>query len=128
MTLLAIAAVASACAGCGGDDAKRSPPTLTPQEIHTVDAATAAVHGYCREVGLALAGRAPRPTADDEQRVFDAIDRLVVVAQKKPDATYRRISSPRDVIADTAEDLDGTNCSSALVQRLEEGLASLPSP
>jgi hypothetical protein len=126
ITLFAIAAIATGLAGCGDDNATQVPQRLESQETRVVDAATAAIRAYCRKVGLALAGRRDRPTADDELRVFDAVDRLIAIAQKKPDAPYRRSSTPRDVIADSAEDLDGTNCSNALVRRLEKGLAVLP--
>ena len=128
ITFLAIAAIATGLAGCGDDNATQVPQRLESQDTRVVDAATTAIHAYCRKVGLALAGRRDRPTADDELRVFDAVDRLIAVAQKKPDAPYRGNSTPRDVIADAAEDLDGTNCSNALVRRLEKGLAVLPQP
>jgi hypothetical protein len=41
---------------------------------------------------------------------------------------YREGETMRQVLGDTAEDLEGTNCSSGLVARLDQGLASLPEP
>jgi hypothetical protein len=45
-----------------------------------------------------------------------------VLARRKPEARFNASQTVRDLAGDTAEDLDGTNCSAALVAELERGL------
>ena len=54
-------------------------------------------------------------------------DRIIELAQQKPDAPYDRLSNMRDLVGNIAEDLEGTNCSEVLIRRLNEGLGTVPS-
>jgi hypothetical protein len=87
-----------------------------------------AIRSYCRLIGLYVTRRGPRPTTADTQAADDAVDRLIALARADPEAQYREGETMRQVLGDTAEDLEGTNCSSGLVARLNQGLASLPEP
>lgn len=92
-----------------------------------MDESRLAIRSYCRRIALFLSGKQGRPTAADTQRAYDAVDRLIALARENPEARYRGQDTMRQVVGDTAEDLEGTNCSPALVRRLEQGLAILPS-
>jgi hypothetical protein len=117
-------------AGCGGDDDASSarPRPLPPEAASSVSESQLAIRAYCRRIALYLAGREGPPTMAHTRRAYAAVDSLISVAREDPEAQYREGVTMRQVVGDTAEDLEGTNCSRDLVARLEQGLASLPEP
>jgi hypothetical protein len=118
------AALAALClAGCGDD---KSPvpsaapdAVLTAQERRTEDRSVAAIREYCRGVARYLAGRTAPPSPD---AAVEAARRIAALARAKPEAAYRGSQTARGLAGDLAEDLEGTNCSRALVAELERGL------
>lgn len=110
--------------GCGDDPAPSVPARqdrhLTAQERTSADHAVAAIRSYCRRVARSLAGRgaAPPPVED----AVAAARRIAALARAQPEATYRGSQRARDLAADLAEDLEGTNCSQRLVTELASGL------
>jgi hypothetical protein len=120
---------ALAPAACGGDDAASTGPgRLSAEERAIVGQSQLAIRSYCRLIALYFPRWGPRPTMADTQAANDAVDRLIALARTDPEAQYREGETMRQVLGDTAEDLEGTNCSSGLVARLDRGLASLPQP
>jgi hypothetical protein len=124
---VAIVVTALLCgfAGCGEDEAERR--HTEPQRLTAVERAAAAsgydaIRSYCRRLGLHLvAGRAaPGPGA--QGRAVEGARAIAALARRKPRAPYLRGQSVRQLAGDTAEDLEGTNCSSRLVVELERGL------
>ena len=120
-TLLALGSGA-----CGDGGESTGAKNLTPSELATVQSSRDAIRGYCRRVGLSLARGEVTQLAELLNRALAAADRLGELAQAKPTARVDEQSTTRDVIADTAEDLEGTNCSPAIVRRLERALATSP--
>ena len=56
-----------------------------------------------------------------------AVDRLAAIARAKPAAPQGRSGETvRDLMSDTAEDLQGSNCADNVVSRLDQALGSLP--
>jgi hypothetical protein len=115
--------------GCGDQSAEESAPgRLSSDERSEVARSQRAIRSYCRLVGLFLMGRNHAPTRAESERVQDAVARLIELARDKPQAAYEEQRTMRQLLGDTAEDLEGTNCSSALVAQLQQGLRSLPAP
>jgi hypothetical protein len=52
----------------------------------------------------------------------DGARRIALLARRKPEARYSPVQTVRQLAGDTAEDLEGTNCSRRLVAELERGL------
>jgi hypothetical protein len=121
--LLAAVLVLGALAGCGDDPAPNEPARsdrpLTAQERAGAAHAVAAIRSYCRRVARRLAGRRGPPPVEG---AVVAARRITALARAKPDATYRGSQRARDLAADLAEDLEGTNCSQRLVVELARGL------
>ena len=120
-----MAALLIAClAGCG-DDGPSGPttnppaPVLTAQERAEADRAVAAVRRYCRRVARHLAGRGSVPPLD---AAVQGARSIAGIARRKPEASYSGSQRARDLAADLAEDLEGTNCSRTLVDELARGL------
>jgi hypothetical protein len=130
-SLIVLALVAVTVAGCGanggGGGAERE-TRLTAAEAASAKAAIGAVNGYCRKLALFLAGKRREPDTEDADRAQKSADTLVSVARAKPDAALTEAVTMRDALADMAEDLEGSNCASGLVGRLDQGLSSLPPP
>jgi hypothetical protein len=110
-------------AGCG-DEASTTAPSrpgapLTAQERAGADRAVAAIRAYCRGVARYLAGRAGPPPVEG---AVAAARRIAALARARPEASYRGSQRARDLAADLAEDLEGTNCSQRLVAELSRGL------
>jgi hypothetical protein len=116
--------------GCGGDGDSSStarPERLSATGEAKLNEARLDIRSYCRRIRLYLGGRESPPTTAQTRRAYRAVDSLVSVAGESPEAQYQGGGSVRQLLGDTAEDLEGTNCSRDLVARLERGLASLPS-
>jgi hypothetical protein len=131
--LLLLPPVASVgLAGCGsssGDGAsdKSSSAKLSASEQAAVRASQSAIQSYCRTVLLYLERRTDPPTQGDTARAYAGVDRLAAIARAKPSAPQGRSGETvRDLMADTAEDLQGANCADNVVGRIDQALASLP--
>jgi hypothetical protein len=113
-------------AGCGSEE--RAPPARPePQRLTTAERAAArtghaAIQSYCRRLGLHITGRGSAPGPEAERRAVEGARAIAGVARRKPAAPYDSTETIRDLAADTAEDLDGTNCSPRVVFELEQGL------
>jgi hypothetical protein len=95
---------------------------LTAAERAAARAGHAAIRSYCRRVGLYLAGRRGPPGAEVQRRAIAGARAIARVARSKPEARFSAVQTARDLAGDTAEDLEGTNCSSRLVVELSRGL------
>jgi hypothetical protein len=112
---------------CGNDSGSGTKAQrLSAAEETIVSRSETSLRGYCEELALYLSGKRGSPTASDTGQVEDGLDRLIAVARKKPEAPARTGESMRQVLGDLAEDLEGSNCSGAFQQKLEQGLATLP--
>jgi predicted small lipoprotein YifL len=112
-------------AGCGSKQPPRptaEPRDLTAAEQRAAESGLAAIRGYCRRVGADLAGRAGPPDPAVLERAVAGARAIATLARRKPDAPYSRVQTARELAADTAEDLEGTNCSATLVAELARGL------
>ena len=95
---------------------------MTVAERSSVAAGEDAIRAYCRRLGLHLAGRGTAPGEAVRQRALRGARSIATVARSKPQAPYGTGQTVRGLAADTAEDLEGTNCSPALVAELARGL------
>ena len=108
----------------GGAAAKR----LTADEQSLVTRSDRSVERYCGKLALSLTGQRKPPSVEEQSRAFAATDRLIELAREKPAA---RVDTGVDMglfLGDLAEDLEGSNCDSRLVERIDQGLATLPQP
>jgi hypothetical protein len=112
-------------AACGGKSADK-PQMLSADEKREVDQAESEIHSYCRRLALYLVHRTGPPTSADSGGALAAADRLIALAQQKPDSLYRAQDPMRLALDDLAEDLEGTNCSHEIEQKLNQALAGLP--
>jgi hypothetical protein len=120
-------ALAIVLGGCGeGSEAPSAPRTLTAGEHARVTAARASIRSYCASVRDYLTGEGSAPPTSVARRALGSVDLLAALAQSHPEAHYDSYETMREVLGDTAEDLEGTNCSATLVHRLERALAALP--
>jgi hypothetical protein len=99
---------------------------LDAREQIVVSDAQRAIRSYCRQIALFFSRRGSHPSRSKTDRTFGAVDNLVALARRKPDALYQGREGLRDLLNDMAEDLDGTNCSAPLLDRIEEGLRTVP--
>jgi hypothetical protein len=121
------AALAAGLLACGSGRESPPPPAvpaqgLTVQERQAARAAHAAIRSYCRQLGLHLAGRRPAPGAGARQRALAGARAIARLARAKPQARFSAHQTARQLAGDTAEDLEGTNCSGRLVAELARGL------
>jgi hypothetical protein len=127
--LFLLSAVApAALAGCGSSPSEDSAKAkLTPSEQKEVRTSQAAIQSYCRTILLYLERRTGPPTEGETAGAVEAVDRLAAIARAKPAAPQGRSGETvRDLMSDTAEDLQGANCADNVVQRIDQALASLP--
>ena len=127
--LLLLSPMASAAlAGCGsssGDGSSKAKLTTTEQK--DVRASQSTIQSYCRTILLYLERRTDPPTQSETTRALDAVDRLAAIARAKPAAAQGRSGETvRDLMSDTAEDLQGANCADNVVGRINQALGSLP--
>jgi hypothetical protein len=124
-SVIVVSALLCGVAGCGeGEPTRRD---AEPQRLTAVERAAAtsghdAIHSYCRRLGLHLAGRRDRPGAQVQRRAVAGARALARLALRKPEAPYATDQTIRQLAGDTAEDLEGTNCSALLVVELTRGL------
>jgi hypothetical protein len=119
--------VAIALAGCGGGEAATQPDgRLSAGERAAVERSVDSIYAFCRRVRDYFSGRSEAPSRSDGERAERAVAGLVEAARNDPEAEYAPSRSLRTLVGDTAEDLEATNCSGALVRLLQRGFASLP--
>jgi hypothetical protein len=120
---LALATLAlSSCGGGSSTEAQR----LSAREQTVVSDAQRAIRSHCRQIALFVSRRGSQPSSSQTERTFRAVDNLIALARQKPDPLYQGREDLRDLLNDMAEDLDGTNCSPPLLDRIEEGLRTVP--
>lgn len=108
----------------GGAAAKR----LTAAEQALASGSERAVLRYCGRLALALTGQGEPPSVVEQRRALAATDRLIELGRSKPAAPVEGGTDMRLLLADLAEDLEGSNCDQRLVTRIDQGLATLPHP
>jgi hypothetical protein len=141
-TGVALSALALAT-GCGdsGDDQAGAEPTgtvtaqtatiserphpLSAADAKVVERAREEVNAYCRKVARARGGGAA-PRAGDLERVAASLDELAALAARDPEGEGPDGITARLALGDIAEDLEGSNCSIALVERIDQALAEIP--
>jgi hypothetical protein len=125
-TVAAAVLVVCGLVACGSSNEgrpDRAPPQrLTAAERAAAESAHAAIRAYCRQLGLHLVGRRAAPGPAALRRAVAGARTLARLARRKPEAPFSDIQTARQVVADTAEDLEGTNCSGRLVAELARGL------
>jgi hypothetical protein len=125
--LALLLSLALAGLACGGDGATvERPQRLSAGEETIVSEAQAAVQAYCRRLGLYVLRRGGPPTAADLQRVDTGLTALVALGREKPRAFTRSQRTAREATGDMLEDVEGSNCSGPVEQRLRQALAGLP--
>ena len=127
--VIVVTALLCGFAGCGDGEPTRQDERqkAAPQRLTAVERAAAAsghdaIRSYCRRLGLHLAGRRDRPGVRVQRRAVAGARVLARLALRKPEAPYGTGQTIRQLAGDTAEDLEGTNCSARLVVELERGL------
>ena len=125
LQVLAAAAALCALVACGSE--AEPPPDVRPQRLTAAERAGAAagheaIRTYCRRLGLHLAGRRAAPGSATLRRAAQGARTIAALARRKPEATYAPGQTARQLAGDTAEDLEGTNCSGRLVAELVRGL------
>jgi hypothetical protein len=112
---------------CGHESGSgTTPQRLSAAEESIVASSQTSLRGYCQKFALYLAGRRGAPTSSETEQVDDDLERLIGLAGKKPDARARNGETMRLVLADMAEDLEGSNCSGGFEQKLDRALGTLP--
>jgi hypothetical protein len=130
LSLLAIAS----CGDGGSQGTGDTTPTgaaakrLTAAEQALVTRSDRAVSRYCGKLALSLTGQRKPPSAEEQSRAFAATDRLIELAREKPAARVEPGVDTELFLGDLAEDLEGSNCDPRLVERIDQGLATLPQP
>jgi hypothetical protein len=133
VAVVALALVAFTSCGDGGSpDAAGTTTTgaaakrLTAAEQALVTRSQRTVQHYCGKLALSLTGQGKPPSAEEQSRAFVATDRLIELASEKPVAPLDTGLEMGLFLGDLAEDLEGSNCDSRLVERIDQGLATLP--
>ncbi len=116
---------------CGGDEQgagtiRNGEQRLAPAELRVVRGTQQKVREYCSKRLDELARRRS-PATVNPTPVRRALDQLAALAQRKPEAETPDGASVRLALGDIAEDLEGTNCDSQLVARIDALLAELRS-
>jgi hypothetical protein len=134
-TAVGLSLLAMASCGDGGSSgtagttpAGAAAKRLTADEQSLVTRSDRTVERYCGNLALSLTGQRKPPSVGEQGRAFAATDRLIELAREKPAA---RVDTGVDMglfLGDLAEDLEGSNCDSRLVERIDQALATLPQP
>ena len=123
---VATAALLVGLVACGSQEPERppqqGPSRLTAQERSSAGSGYRAIRSYCRRLGLHFAGRRERPGRRTQARALGGARTIAELAARKPTAQYAPNQTARQLAGDTAEDLEGTNCSARLVLELRRGL------
>jgi hypothetical protein len=98
---------------------------LSVREQTVVSDAQRAIRSYCRQVARFVSGLGGQPSSPQRERTFAAVENLITLARQKPNALYQG-EHLRGHLNTVAEDLDGSNCSRALLSRIDEALRTLP--
>ena len=126
-----------AIASCGDGDSSGAAGTtfagaaakrLTADEQSLVTRSDRSVERYCGKLALSLTGQRKPHSASEQGRAFAATDRLIELAGRKPAAPTETGLEMGLFLGDLAEDLEGSNCDSRLVERIDQALATLPRP
>ena len=126
-----------AVASCGDGDSSGAAGTtfagaaakrLTADQQAVVTRSDRTVERYCGKLALSLTGQSKPPSASEQGRAFAATDRLIELARRKPAAPLETGLEMELFLGDLAEDLEGSNCDSRLVERIDQALATLPRP
>ena len=126
-----------AIASCGNGESPQTAGTtptgaaarrLTSAEQALVARSERTVQRYCGKLALSLTGQARPPSAEEASRAFAATDSLIELARAKPAASIENGVEMELFLGDLAEDLEGSNCDSRLVERIDQALATLPQP
>jgi hypothetical protein len=122
---VSLALVLGSCGDDGGSSARTAtePGRLTAAEAETIVVAREAVGRYCARI--AERGGAP-PPAREFDGVTGALDELAALARRRPNDVDPSGASAELALGDIAENLEGSNCDSRLVERIDEQLAALP--
>lgn len=132
------AALAALLLGGCGDDGANQPPTanakrqrLTTQERRSAERSERAIYAYCRRVAQFDQGKRKGVPLESQSRAVQAVDDLVALAREEPRAKVNVGLVGENVqlrvhIGDIAEDLQATNCDSNLIDRIDQGLATVP--
>jgi hypothetical protein len=133
IVVVGVALVAIASCGDGGSpdagsttSTSAAPQRLTAAEQALVTRSEQAVQRYCGKLALSLTGQGKPPSAEEQSRAFVATDRLIELANEKPAAPLDTGLEMGLFLGDLAEDLEGSNCDSRLVERIDQALATLP--
>jgi hypothetical protein len=133
-TAVGLSLALAACGDGGSPGTTGTTPTpaearrLTADEQDLVTRSDRTVERYCARLALSLTGQRKPPSAEDQVRAFAATDRLIELAQEKPAARLETGVDMGLFLGDLAEDLEGSNCDPRLVERLDQGLETLPQP
>ena len=113
------------CGDEGGTGASTAtePGRLSAAEAETIVAAREAVGRYCARIAEM---RGAPPSAREFDRVVGALDKLAALARRRPNDVDPSGASAELALGDIAENLEGSNCDSRLVERIDEQLAALP--
>ena len=114
-----------AIAACGGDSEDEN-PQLTVDDRRAVEHAQREIGAYCRHLAQFILRERPAPTPAETGEAVSAVDRLAAVAREKPYAEYRPGQRMRTLVGDTAEGLEGSNCTGPVLERLQQAHGSLP--
>jgi hypothetical protein len=125
-----LAALLAAGPGCGDNDsaAPKPPSRLSPEEQVVLQDAQQAVRRYCRKVGLYILRQGRAPTPADLEQVDARLGPLVAIGRERPAALSSSQRTVRESIGDLIEDVEGSNCSGPIQQRLDAAIAEIPPP
>jgi hypothetical protein len=122
---VSLALVLGSCGDEGGTGASTAtePGRLTAAESETIVVARESVGRYCTRIAQR---RGALPSAGEFDGVAAALDELAALARRRPNDVDPSGASAELALGDIAENLEGSNCDSRLVERIDEQLAALP--
>lgn len=126
---VALAALGLGACGAEGDETatapvRRTEERLTEEQRSRAFQAQQAISAYCGRLALSLAGEKAPPSAKQRAGAIAAGDRLVELARRKPAGTVQTGVDMLLFVNDVIENLEGLNCDSGLLERLERGLGA----